>query len=160
VAQAARQAGMLVRTIRTPLTGDVRTVARVIGAVLLRKDFSNRARTRPRCFIAGGEPTVTVSGRGLGGRAQHCALLCASWLEGRKDIWLASFGTDGIDGPTEAAGAVVNGDTIARARELGVSARVALRRYDAYSFFRRVGGHLLTGPTGTNVNDLYIGLAL
>ncbi len=160
VAQAARQAGLMVRTVRKPLTGDVRTVARAIGACLDRIDATRKASDRATCVVAGGEPTVKVTGRGRGGRAQHCALMCASRLKGRKDVWLALFGTDGIDGPTEAAGAVVNEETLARARRAGVSASVALRRHDSYTFFRRVGGHLVTGPTGTNVNDLMIGLAL
>lgn len=158
VAQAARRAGLRVVTLQKPLVGDVRAAAQTIAARLTR--MTKSAAGRPVCVIAGGEPTVRVTGRGRGGRAQHCALICASLLNGLSDVWLAAFGTDGVDGPTEAAGAVVNGDTLARARQLRISAAQALRRHNSYTFFKRVGGHLLTGPTGTNVNDLFIGLAL
>jgi glycerate-2-kinase len=101
-----------------------------------------------------------VSGGGRGGRAQEFALAAALEIAGLKKVWLAAFATDGSDGPTDAAGAVVNGDTVARAVRHGIDPVHTLLQNDAHTFFQRAGGHIITGPTGTNVNDLYLLLAL
>ena len=103
---------------------------------------------------------MTVRGRGLGGRAQEFALAAAQEISGLKDVWAVGFGTDGTDGPTDAAGAVVDGRTLARAERLKLAPDRVLRRNDTYRFFKTVGGHIISGPTGTNVNDLYILIAL
>jgi glycerate-2-kinase len=121
---------------------------------------TGRPIRRPACIIAGGELTVTVQGKGRGGRAQEFALAAARELAGLPSVWIAGFGTDGSDGPTDAAGAVVDGQTFARAVRLRVDPMQALDRNDAYHFFKAVGGHIQTGPTGTNVNDLYLLLVL
>ncbi len=160
IATAARRAGLRVVSIPAPLTGDVRTAAETLVGALGRLAAQRRAGGPPSCLIAGGEPTVRVTGPGRGGRAQHCALLAAAHLDGLPRVWLAAFGTDGLDGPTDAAGAVVSGETLSLAKRKGLSVAQALRRHDAYGFFSTIGGHLRTGPTGTNVNDLFIGLAL
>ncbi|MGH7878293.1 MAG: glycerate kinase type-2 family protein [Candidatus Binataceae bacterium] len=113
------------------------------------------------CLIAGGEPVVTVSGDGRGGRAQHCALAMAiAFGEAEQESKIAAMfaGTDGIDGPTDAAGAIVTPATLARAREAGLDAAGALARNDSYTFFRALGDLLVTGPTGTNVADIFVGL--
>jgi glycerate 2-kinase len=113
------------------------------------------------CLVAGGEPQVTVSGSGLGGRAQHCALLLAAALadNARGGAVAALFaGTDGIDGPTDAAGAIVTSTTVPRALEAKLDPHDALRRCDSYNFFRGLGDLLITGPTGTNVTDLFVAL--
>jgi glycerate-2-kinase len=115
---------------------------------------------RPVCIIAGGEPTVTMTGRGKGGRAQEFAAAAALDLEGIPNAWLAAVGTDGTDGPTEVAGAVVSGTTLAQAKQRGVDLHSVLRRHDTYSAFKTLGSHIYTGPTGTNVNDLYLLLLL
>jgi len=115
---------------------------------------------RPACIIAGGEPTVTMTGRGKGGRAQEFAAAAALDLEGIPNAWLAAVGTDGTDGPTEVAGAVVSGTTLAQAKQRGVDLHSVLRRHDTYSAFKTLGSHIYTGPTGTNVNDLYLLLLL
>jgi glycerate 2-kinase len=113
------------------------------------------------CVIAGGEPVVTVRGGGKGGRAQQCALAIGIELSqigvGRRIAVLVA-GTDGIDGPTDAAGAFASPETVADGERAGVSAATALTRNDAYNFFKASGGLLITGPTGTNVSDLFIGL--
>jgi glycerate 2-kinase len=113
------------------------------------------------CVIAGGEPVVTVRGGGKGGRAQQCALAIGIELSqigvGRRIAVLVA-GTDGIDGPTNAAGAFASPETVADGERAGVSAATALTRNDAYNFFKASGGLLITGPTGTNVSDLFIGL--
>ena len=111
---------------------------------------------RPLLVIAGGEPTVKVEGDGRGGRAQQVALAAALALQGTRRVWVAGLGTDGRDGPTDAAGAMVDGGTIARAKRKGYGAARYLARNDSYTFFKHVGGHIKTGLTGTNVNDLYL----
>jgi glycerate 2-kinase len=113
------------------------------------------------CVVAGGEPVVTVRGEGRGGRAQQAALAMALELQrlGRERRIMALFaGTDGVDGPTDAAGAFVSPRTAERAREAGLDPAAALARNDAYSLFGALGDLLVTGPTGTNVSDIFIGL--
>jgi glycerate 2-kinase len=107
-----------------------------------------------RCAIAGGETTVTVRGVGKGGRNQELALAAAPQLLGLRHALLLTFGTDGVDGPTDAAGAVVDANTIARAIELGRDPATHLADNDAYPFFAALDDLLRPGPTGTNVADL------
>jgi hydroxypyruvate reductase len=114
---------------------------------------------RPACLLAGGETTVTIRGDGKGGRNQEIALAAAIALEGWPDVTLATLATDGTDGPTDAAGAVIDGQTVARARERGLSAADYLARNDSYRFFDQLGDLIRTGPTNTNVNDLVFILA-
>jgi glycerate 2-kinase len=113
------------------------------------------------CVVAGGEPVVTIRGEGRGGRAQQAALAMALEFQrlGRERRIMALFaGTDGIDGPTDAAGAFVSPRTAERAREAGLDPTAALARNDAYPLFAALGDLLVTGPTGTNVSDIFIGL--
>jgi hydroxypyruvate reductase len=112
-----------------------------------------------RGLIVGGESTVTVRGTGKGGRNQEVALAAALTIAGHPDLVIATFATDGVDGPTDAAGAIVTGDTVARARGLGLDPHAYLENNDAYTFFAALGDLVITGPTGTNVNDLTFGLA-
>lgn len=112
-----------------------------------------------RCRIMGGETTVTVRGDGVGGRNTELALAAALGIAGRVGFAVASVTTDGDDGPTGAAGAVATGDTIARGRTLGHDAADALDRNDSATYFRHVGGLIVSGPTRTNVADLYFVLA-
>jgi len=109
-----------------------------------------------RCLIYAGETTVTVTGHGVGGRNQEVALGAAIALDGHTGIVLASVGTDGIDGPTDAAGAVATGETLTRARTIGLDANRALATNDAYPFWRALDDLVVTGPTGTNVMDLVV----
>ncbi|NIU73201.1 MAG: glycerate kinase, partial [Gammaproteobacteria bacterium] len=104
----------------------------------------------------GGEPTVTVEGSGRGGRSQELALAAALALEGRPGVQLLAAGTDGTDGPTDAAGAFVDGGTVRRGAQRGVDAREHLARNDSHRFFDAEGGLVRTGPTGTNVRDLVL----
>lgn len=108
-----------------------------------------------RCLIGGGETTVTVRGDGIGGRNTELALAAAIAIDGRPDLAVASLATDGDDGASASAGAVATGETVARGRALGLDAAGYLARNDSATFFRQVGGLLLTGPTRTNVADLY-----
>jgi hydroxypyruvate reductase len=109
-------------------------------------------------LVWGGETTVTVHGSGLGGRNQELALAAAIALDGWRDVLIEALGTDGTDGPTDAAGAIATGDTVSRARALGLVARAHLADNDAYHFFAPLGDLVITGPTGTNVNDLLFAL--
>ena len=110
--------------------------------------------------MAGGETTVTVTGCGKGGRAQEFAAAAASEIADLHNIWVAAVGTDGTDGPTEVAGAVVSGSTLDQAKRKGVNLRRALALHDTYPALQALKSHIATGPTGTNVNDLYLLLAL
>ena len=110
----------------------------------------------PLAFLLGGETTVTVQGSGRGGRNQELALAAAVELEGVQGVLAAAMGTDGTDGPTDAAGAFADGGTVARGDAAGLDARDALRRNDAYPFLRAAGDLIVTGPTGTNVNDVVL----
>lgn len=114
------------------------------------------ALRRPRALLFGGETTLAVRGPGLGGRNQHLALKAACLLRGRPGLTLLAAGTDGTDGPTDAAGAVVDGTTYEDAARCGIDPEAALRTFDAYRFFRAAGGHVITGPTLTNVMDVAI----
>ena len=108
----------------------------------------------PACLISGGETTVVVTGSGKGGRNQEFALAGATYLADSDRITLLSAGTDGTDGPTDAAGAISDGDTIERARALGLAAASHLTANASYSFFSALDDLVMTGPTGTNVMDL------
>jgi len=110
----------------------------------------------PACIISGGETTVIVTGNGLGGRNMEFALQGAVHIRGKDDILMASVGTDGSDGPTDAAGAVTDGSTIARAEDLGLSIEEYTRNNDSYNFFKQLGDLIITGPTNTNVMDIRI----
>jgi glycerate 2-kinase len=114
---------------------------------------------RPRCFLAGGETTVTVRGAGKGGRNQELALAAAIGIEGLENVAVLSAGTDGTDGPTDAAGAFATGSTLLGAAKLGLDAREHLAHNDSYPFFESLGDLIKTGPTGTNVMDIQILLA-
>jgi glycerate-2-kinase len=109
--------------------------------------------------VAGGETVVTLRGNGRGGRSQELALAAAIALAGSRDTALLAAGTDGRDGPTDAAGAFVDGGSVARGRALGLDARAALENNDSYGFFSAAGGLLRTGPTRTNVMDLVLAYA-
>jgi len=153
-AAEAAAAGYAVERWRE-LAGEADEAGRTLGA---RLAAINAARV---CVVAGGEPVVTVRGPGKGGRAQQAALAMAFELErsGRGRRVAALFaGTDGIDGPTNAAGAFVSVKTIERAREAGFDPAASLARNDAYPLFAALGDLLITGPTGTNVSDIFIGL--
>jgi hydroxypyruvate reductase len=126
--------------------------AREVGAQLAER--LQAGGPRPFCLVAGGESTVTLNGDGKGGRNQELALAAAVELDGAPDAMLIALATDGEDGPTDAAGAVVSGETCQRAKRLESDPADFLSRNDAYHFFERLDDLIKTGPTGTNVNDL------
>jgi glycerate-2-kinase len=123
------------------------------------RDIRGRVEGRRCCAVAGGETTVAVHGPGRGGRNQEFALALADPLEGAA-MCVLSAGTDGIDGPTDAAGAFVDGETAARARGVGLDPAAALAANDSYLFFDQLGDLLRGGPTGTNVMDIKLAIGL
>lgn len=146
--------GFQPQTLTTALEGESREVAKVL--VTLAKEIQRRRKGKPVCLIAGGETTVTVRGKGKGGRCQEFVLSAALSLNGTEGITAAAFSTDGADGPTDAAGAVATGETVRRAARKGIDARKALEENDAYPFFDALGDLIRTGPTRTHLNDLYL----
>jgi hydroxypyruvate reductase len=120
---------------------------------ILRRDHSVR---QPVCLISGGETTVTLRGDGLGGRNQEFALAAAIEIAELDNVVVLSAGSDGTDGPTEAAGAIVDGTTVQRGRARGINAHEFLARNDSFHFLRATGDLLITGPTLTNVMDLHV----
>ncbi|MBM3137938.1 MAG: glycerate kinase [Chloroflexi bacterium] len=150
----AESLGFRTEIIDLELIGEARSNGSQLVHYLKNRlsDFSGS--DSPICLIAGGETTVTVSGRGTGGRNQELALAAALELDGMNKVQILTLATDGEDGPTDAAGAIVDGQTIQRAREIGLNAQNFLLNNDAYNFFKKTGELIFTGPTGTNVNDL------
>ena len=137
------------------LTNELQGEARERGVELARKlRVSISSKHRPFCLIFGGETTVTMQGNGKGGRNQELALAAVHELRDVENVFLITLATDGDDGPTDAAGAVVTGESARRAESLGLDATAHLSRNDSYPFFQALGDLLRTGPTGTNVNDL------
>lgn len=159
-AQAARSVGFNALLLSTFVEGEARQVARVASALAQELVRYDRPVRRPACLVWGGETTVTVRGSGKGGRNQELALAAAIALEDLEGVVLLALGTDGTDGPTDAAGAIATGRTVERARERGLDASAYLDDNDAYPFFEALGDLIRTGPTGTNVNDLMMLFAL
>jgi hydroxypyruvate reductase len=140
--------------LSTAIQGETREIAGMHAALAREILASGHPVRRPACLISGGETTVTIRGRGLGGRNQEFALAAAIAIDGLTDVVVLSGGTDGTDGPTEAAGAIADSATLARAHALGMEAKRYLLENDSHHFFRALGGLLITGPTFTNVMDL------
>jgi len=150
-AAAARAAalGYAPEILTRALAGEARGAARAFVA-------RGRTLTPPACLIAGGETTVTVAGAGTGGRCQEFALAAALELAGAPNLTVLAAGTDGTDGPTDAAGAIADGGTLARAACRRVDPHSSLAANDSHAFFRATGDLVMTGPTGTNLLDLYL----
>ena len=155
-AREARSLGFRTIVLSTFVQGEAREVARVHAAIAREVRTASRPVRPPACVISGGEPTVTIRGRGKGGRNQEFALAAALDIAGLEQVVILSGGTDGADGPTDAAGAIVDGSTVARAQALGRNAAADLANNDSYNFFEPLGDLVKTGPTGTNVADVQI----
>ena len=152
--EKAKELGFRPLVLSTTIEGETRDVARMHAAIAREILRSGRPVRPPCCVISGGETTVTIRGDGLGGRNQEFALAAAIDIAGGKNVVVLSGGTDGTDGPTDATGAMADGQTIERASKLGLSAAQFLARNDSYRFFDAVGGLIKTGPTNTNVMDI------
>jgi len=140
--------------LSTFIEGETKDVAKVHAAIAKEIMSRDLPISRPACVISGGETTVTIRGKGLGGRNQEFALAAAIDVDGWKEVVVLSGGTDGTDGPTDAAGAIVDGSTVSRAESLGMDPEHYLRENDSYHFFQGLDDLLITGPTFTNVMDL------
>lgn len=153
-AEKAKALGYNTLVLSTRVEGEAREVAYVYAGIAKEIVSSRQPLSPPACVISGGETTVLVRGDGKGGRNQELALSAALQLQGWDDVVLMSGGTDGTDGPTDAAGAIVDGQTIARANAENVSALEHLKNNDAYHFFKPLDDLIMTGATGTNVADV------
>lgn len=142
--------------LSTYIEGEAREVGRAFAGIARQVAATGDPAACPVCIVAGGETTVTVSGDGRGGRNQELALAAARGLDGVSGVLLVSFATDGTDGPTDAAGAVADGTTLARARARGMDPARFLAANDAYPCLDAIGDLIRTGPTNTNVNDLIL----
>lgn len=152
--EKAQALGYNTLILSSSVEGEARRVA-IDHVVSARDVLSSSSPVRPpACIISGGETTVTIRGAGLGGRNQEFALAAALEIDGLNGIVVLSGGTDGTDGPTDAAGGIVDGTTVQRARDQGLNARSYLERNDSYPLLKAVGDLLITGPTLTNVMDL------
>jgi glycerate-2-kinase len=160
VARVAREAGLRTLLYKPALSGEARDEGQRFGLLAKNIVQAGTPLQKPCCVVAGGETTVTVTGRGRGGRAQEFAAAAALEIAGLAKVWVVAIGTDGTDGPTDAAGAIVDGNTMARAQRLSVDLKGALQRHNTYSALKRLHQLIITGPTGTNVNDLYLLLIL
>jgi hydroxypyruvate reductase len=140
--------------MRVDLQGEARTVAPELCWTLRWTYQTGDPVPRPACIVVGGETTVTLTGRGRGGRNTELALAAVTELADFPNVMLVTLATDGEDGPTDAAGAVVSGETLRRAHALELSPAALLRDNDSYHFFEKLDDLIKTGPTGTNVNDL------
>jgi glycerate 2-kinase len=152
--EKAESQGYNTVVLSSRVSGESREVARVLAAIGQEVVESGQPLRPPACILAGGETTVRVGGAGKGGRNQEMALAAAIAIQGWEGIGLLFAGTDGSDGPTDAAGAFADGATCSRAGDLGMDPSDFLSRNDSYHFFERLGDLLITGPTRTNVMDI------
>jgi glycerate-2-kinase len=139
--------------LSTRIEGEARHIGTAIAGIALELVATDNPLVKPAAVIIGGETTVTVIGSGIGGRNQELVLSSLEKIQG-SNIVIASLATDGIDGPTDAAGALVDGSTMDKSLKMGINPRSFLANNDSYNFFNILGDLLVTGPTGTNVNDL------
>jgi hydroxypyruvate reductase len=142
--------------LSTKVEGEAREVAKVHAAIAKEVVSSGNPVPAPACVLFGGETTVTLQGNGKGGRNQEYALAAAQALDGAEHMVMLSGGTDGTDGPTDAAGAIADGNTMSRARAKDLDAGDYLKRSDSYHFFQQLDDLVITGPTRTNVMDIYL----
>lgn len=142
--------------ISSMIEGDTKDAAFWHSRIACEIEASLHPVPPPACVISGGETTVVVAGGGLGGRNMEFAMHAALFIEGREAITVASIGTDGTDGPTDAAGAVVDGLTARLSRERGIDINEYIKNNDSYHFHEKMGNLIITGPTNTNVMDVRI----
>ncbi len=154
--QKAQKLGYHPLILSSKVEGEAREVATFYAAIAKEILSSRNPMQPPVCVLAGGETTVTISGEGRGGRNQEFALAAAMAIDGAKNVVVLSVGTDGTDGPTDAAGAMADGATLARARQKNMDPKDFLRRNDSYRFFQKLDDLVMTGPTRTNVMDIYM----
>ena len=155
-----RKSGLNSLLLTAYLEGEAREAGRLLSSMIKEVEFFGGLLSKPAAVVLGGETTVRVSGVGRGGPNQELALCACMTIQELDGVAVGSVGTDGIDGPTDAAGALVDGATVSRARRFGLDPSHFLRKNDSYSFFSRLGDLVFTGSTGTNVNDLSFAVVL
>jgi glycerate-2-kinase len=156
----ARQLKLIPIVLSAFMEGEARHVGTIFSSLARETTIAESFLHKPTVILAGGETTVTVTGHGKGGRNQELVLSASLRLQNLEGVVIASIGTDGVDGSTDAAGALVDSSTLTRAQEKGMNAREYLDNNDSYNFFLPLNDLILTGPTGTNVNDLIILVSL
>jgi hydroxypyruvate reductase len=154
--QQAEQLGYQTLILSSTVEGEAREVVKVLTAIAKEVRVSGNPLSAPACILCGGETTVTIRGDGKGGRNQEFALASALSIDGMENVVVLAGGTDGNDGPTDAAGAIADGGTLARARAKGLDTLDYLRRNDSYHFFEALEDLVIIGPTRTNVMDVYM----
>ena len=151
-----RSAGLNTLLLTSTLEGEARHIGVMLASIAREVSISGNPVPKLAGIIAGGETTVTVTGKGLGGRNQEISLTAALKIGDLDGVVVASLSTDGADGPTDAAGAIVDGKTMLRAAEMSANPEEFLAENDSYNFFSKLGDLIFTGPTGTNVNDVSV----
>jgi hydroxypyruvate reductase len=159
-ARKAKEMGYHTLILSSLIEGETREVAKVHGAILKEIIRTGKPLAPPACIISGGETTVTIRGKGKGGRNQEFALACGMEIAGWEGAAVFSAGTDGTDGPTDSAGAFADGSTVTRALERGLDPAAYLNNNDSYPFFEQLDDLIITGPTNTNVMDIRILIAV
>ncbi len=154
----ARDLGFNTYVVPRPVAGDTTRAARIHVSLIKKIVKQKDPASPPACVISGGETTVKIRGKGKGGRNQEFALVGAMGIKGMKNVVFLSAGTDGTDGPTDAAGAICDGESIKRALKRGLNPKRYLDRNDSYRFFGKLGDLIITGPTNTNVMDVHLAL--
>ena len=155
--EKAESLGYHTLILTTTLQGEAKEIAQVLAAIIREIQDTNTPIKKPACLLLGGEPTVHIKGKGKGGRNQElCLALTLAAIE--KPYVFFSCGTDGTDGPTDAAGAIVSNETLAKSEKIGLKAIEYLRNNDSYNFFNPLGDLIKTGPTKTNVMDILCAL--
>ncbi len=158
--KSLKNAGLNALLLTACLEGEAKDVGTVLASMANEIIRSGNPVLRPAAIVAGGETTVTVVGKGKGGRNQEIALGAALKIVDTDGVVVASLSTDGVDGPTDAAGAIVDGRTLLRGHDLELDPKRALAENDSYTFFSKLGDLIFTGPTGTNVCDVSVVVAL
>jgi len=155
-----KKAGLSALLLTSCLEGQARDVGTMLASMAKEVVTSGNPVPKPAGIVAGGETTVNVVGRGKGGRNQEIALGAALRIGNMNGVVVASASTDGVDGPTDAAGALADGETVPRSQKLGLNPRKFLAENDSYSFFSKLNDLIFTGPTGTNVGDVSVVVVL
>jgi glycerate-2-kinase len=158
--ECLRKASLNTLLLTATMEGEAREAGIIFATIAREVSASGNPARKPAGIVAGGETTVTVTGKGLGGRNQEIPLAASPNLSGLDGVVIASLTTDGVDGPTDAAGAIADGKTLTRAAESGLTAERFLLENDSYRFFAKLGDLMFTGPTGTNVNDVSVIIVL
>jgi len=154
--ESLKSEGLNTLLLTSTLEGEARHAGVMLASIAREVAASKNPIPKPAGIITGGETTVTITGEGLGGRNQEIALAAAQKLNGVDGAVVASLSTDGVDGPTDAAGAIADGKTLTRAAKMGLAPEEFLEENDSYRFFSKLSDLILTGPTGTNVNDVSV----